>query len=358
MPYFDPSPWRETKSTGTSSASETSCTTLAKRVPFWRYQILGWTLFALFTIPVNFALEDRGSTAVASFVVRDGLSIALTLLMREVYDRAYSRSQDFLWIALTVASVSFGAGLLQLPIFLLFGEVFPSHEENLFKDNPLLGVFHYRTGVFAFWSLLYFMYRRSRDESERELQLLKAQMNPHLLSNALDFIIRETQQLLPKATLMLQALSNYVNYSLLHQKDHFVPMAEEYDALLDFLKLFKAAHQRDIDIGCRLEPSAAETKTAQFLLQPLVENAVKYGLQTGKKPVLVRMKIFLQLNRLIIEVNNTGRWVIPDRNRSFGGIGLSNLRRRLWHLYGRTFKFETLEEEGWVTVRLTLPIVP
>lgn len=92
------------------------------------------------------------------------------------------------------------------------------------------------------------------------------------------------------------------------------------------------------------------------ILQPLAENAVKYGLLTRHPPVAIRLEIRREDPFLVIQVCNTGHWMEPDPYRTSGGIGLTNLRRRLNRVYGRKYCLNTFEEEGWVTVQVFLPI--
>lgn len=149
---------------------------------------------------------------------------------------------------------------------------------------------------------------------------------------------------------------NYLNYSLRHQKDDFLTMGEEYDALMDFLELEKLLFGPKLDIGSQIESSLRSVQVPGVILQPLVENAVKYGLQTRQPPVSVRLDVRTEKSRLVIQVCNTGHWIGPDPNRTFGGVGLNNVQRRLKRIYGRKYRLETFEEEGWVTVRVSLPI--
>ncbi len=341
---------------------------LSKLPAFWKYQIVGWAVYALIAIPVKWAIFHSFSGAIISFY-RELLGVLLTFGMYLVYRQIYGR-----WkissLLLVIIVFSFAGSALEILISFVLHNVVIFEEAGFSNDATRMGVLYYRAAVFAGWSFLYFMFRlisESQDLRDRlaealahyretELQMLRAQMNPHLLANALTNILVGLGRQLPKVAAMVQALGNYLNYSLIHQKDDFVTVSEEYEALTDFLTLEKESFGRKLDIGCRIDDSARSLKVPGVLLQPLVENAVKYGFRTWAPPIVVRLAVSRCESDLLIEVANTGRWVNPDRNRTAGGIGLQNIRRRLQWLYGNKHQIEILEEEGWVTIRILLPI--
>lgn len=294
--------------------------------------------------------------AMESFLFYDGASIALTFGLRAVYIRLTRRSDEFFWLGIAVVVLCICGGFLQAILHWFVGDIFPSEHRTIFGNSVALGIFYFRFGVLVCWSLLYLFIERQREESERELRLLRAQMNPHLLSNAMQHIQAELETRYPKIGEMVQSLMNYLNYSLRHQKDDSITMGEEYDALMDFLELEKLLFGSKLDIGCQIESSIRAVQVPGVILQPLVENAVKYGLQTHHSSVSVRLDVRREKSILVIQVCNTGHWIEPNPDRTSGGIGLDNVRRRLKQIYGRKHRLETFEEEGWVTVRVSLPI--
>ncbi len=92
-----------------------------------------------------------------------------------------------------------------------------------------------------------------------------------------------------------------------------------------------------------------------FTLQPLVENAIKYGQLSGADPLEIQVRIRGAGGGLDIEVANTGHWFdATDRPDSSAGVGLANLRSRLHNIYGDNARLETAESDGWVVVKITL----
>lgn len=323
---------------------------------FLQFQIAVWTVLSLSIFPAKLETESSLYSALASFAIHDGISITLTLGLGAIYQRLYRKYDDVLRFGGVVILCSACAAVIQVFLFWLVGDIFPSERRTIFGSSVSLGIFYFRFGLFSCWSLLYFTIRHQREEAECDLRMLRAQMNPHLLTNALEHVIADLEPVHAKAAEMVQSLMNYFNYSLRHQKDDFVTAGEEYDALRDYIKLEQAYLGRQLDIGSQIEPDTRALKVPGVILQPLVENAIKYGLKTKHSAVSVRIEVKRRDSFLVLEVHNTGRWHSPDPHRISGGIGLDNLHRRLRRLYGRKHQIETFEEEGWVNVRITIPV--
>ena len=157
---------------------------------------------------------------------------------------------------------------------------------------------------------------------------------------------------------MILALSQYLNYSLKYRSEYMVPIHAEVEALNNYMILQEAHLGDTLDFGIRVKDEMRSAKVPGFVLQPLVENAVKYGRETNSGNVWVRVSIYREEANLVIKVSNTGRWVKPDPYRQTGGVGLETIKRQFCRLYPARFTFTTLEEEGWVTVEIKIPFTP
>jgi two-component system, LytTR family, sensor kinase len=154
---------------------------------------------------------------------------------------------------------------------------------------------------------------------------------------------------------MVQALADYLHYSLTHRNDDFVPMGEEYDALMGYLTLERARLDGKLSIDCQIDDEARKALVPGIILQPLVENAVKYGRETSPSPLQLRLHVLRSGPELQIEVSNSGHWIETDSNRSTGGVGLENLQRRLALLYPGQHRLEITREAEHVSVRICIP---
>src|SRR5690606_4695389 len=104
-----------------------------------------------------------------------------------------------------------------------------------------------------------------------------------------------------------------------------------------------------------LDPCLVQVPLPTFLLQPLVENAVKHGLRTqAPSPTMVRVSATRRGNRCVLEVRNDGRWVAEQQPRDAGGsgIGLANLRARLQEQRDREYAFSIGQVGGCVVARI------
>ena len=336
---------------------------------FWRFQLAGWLALTIFTFPLKWVILESIPGAVLISCYRDGLGFLLTIGMREIYRRGYRKKMSKTGLAVMVIVVSLLGGLILTFFSLAFHHLFAFEEEKIFTNAASFAVFYFRTGLCVCWSLLYFGIKLMRestnrelrlvmeqaDRREAELQMLRAQINPHFLFNALNTILFAVEKQKQGVARMVQALTDYLNYSLLHRNDEFVTLGEECDALMDYLALEKARFGETLNLACQIDPETRTTRVPGVFLQPLVENAIKFACETSTSPFIVRLNITRKESGLLIEVCNTGHWITPDPQRTSGGVGLENIRQRLKLLYPGQESLEIVPEEGWVAVRIHLP---
>jgi two-component system LytT family sensor kinase len=344
-----------------------------EKVPlFWRLQIVGWAVFLAATFPTKLLVCGSVSEVIGAFALRDGISFILTLVMRAIYRRVYRCHKEPAWIVGSILVVSSAAALAQLPPYYWFSEIFPYEEKTIFGQFAAAGIVTFRGGQFLGWSILYFGIKiwlekqatQKKFQEERnirqqaELQMLRALINSHFLCNALSSIMETWRLGKPEVGEMLQALSDYLHYSLRHRSDDVVPLSEEIEALKNYLVLQKARLGPGLDFGMQIVEDTRTAKVPGFVLQPLVENAIKYGQESHPRRVTVRVVIIREESRLIIQVLNTGHWIKPDPFRESGGVSLEVIQRKFSWLYPGQSSLTTLEEEGWVTVEIKIPYIP
>ena len=339
------------------------------RIPlFWRFQLVGWLAFTIFSFPSKWVMLETIPASVLVSLYRDGLGFLITIAMREIYQRCYHVKMTKPALVALVGGVSLVSGLILTLFSLGFHEFLDFDAEKTFTPPIIFGIFYFRTGLCLGWSLLYFgikllMERLDRERSlavalaagkDAELQMLRAQMNPHFLFNALNTIQAGLTRAPDSLRPVVQALSDYLSFSLSHRNQSFIPVGEEYDALVAYLAVEKARFRDEIDIECMLDPNIREFPVPGILLQPLVENAISYGRRTSPKPLQLRMQVSrLPTGSLILEVANTGTWVKEDAQQ-FGGIGLGNVRKRMSLLYPDRHRIDMNAENGWVTVKIEI----
>ena len=195
--------------------------------------------------------------------------------------------------------------------------------------------------------------------TEAQLAMLRYQVHPHFLFNALNSLRALIDDDPARARHMVTQLAELFRHSLRTTGDSELTVADEIAAIRNYLDIQKIRFDDDLEVAIEVDPVAATTRLPGFLIHPLVENAVKYGLDTSPPPLRVTIRAARERDRLTIEVANTGRWHDgpPDRERGTG-TGLRNLRERLAHLYPGRHQLEVGEVDGWVRARLELEVAP
>jgi sensor histidine kinase YesM len=221
--------------------------------------------------------------------------------------------------------------------------------------------------LLANWCALYFGYQliRERNSTEfraleaeslalkNELQHLQGQISPHFLFNALNTVMasRDDPEAIDTVT---QALANYLRF-LLRPAATLEPLSRELDALEEYLTVQNVRFGDALVtlIDCDLDVRGVAVPPV--MVQPLVENAIKYGGQTSARPIRVEVAARREGDWLVVEVANTGSWVAAG-GRNTTGTGLRSLERRLRLLVGPTAAVSHAEDNGWVRVRIRVPI--
>ncbi len=197
--------------------------------------------------------------------------------------------------------------------------------------------------------------RLAADLVRLELDLLRAQLEPHFLFNALNSIsglIRSGNN--EGAAEALAELSELLRYAIDSGKSPTVSAEDELSAAEDYLRLQSLRFGDRIRYRIRPELQQSEVPIPPMLLHPLLENAVKHGLAGASTTVDIDVHVASNLDRLTIRVRNTTG--TPAEAASGFGVGLANTRRRLECLYGDRFELTTAVEGAGYDVRLLLPV--
>jgi len=190
------------------------------------------------------------------------------------------------------------------------------------------------------------------------LQLLRYQLNPHFLFNALNSVRALIQEDRKHAKEMITELSEFLRYSLIHRDHTDVPLREELDAIRHYLSIEKKRFEDKLQVKFNIDHEAEEYPILSFLIHPLVENAIKYGMKTSAMPLKIGIDAALQHGDLRVAVTNSGSWLSPlddsARNLEGTGTGLSNVRSRLENAYPGRHRFTVEQSDGCVCVRIEI----
>jgi LytS/YehU family sensor histidine kinase len=195
---------------------------------------------------------------------------------------------------------------------------------------------------------------------ELQLQMLRYQLNPHFLFNALISI----RALIPidgdSAQNMVTQLSDYLRYLLMSRNRLEIAVQEEIEAAQNYLSIEEIRFKEKLMVKTDIDPAIGEYLMPAFLLQPLLENAIKYGMKTSRKPLEIELSAKLKQDLLCFRVSNTGCWVSAEENdipqNASLGVGLHNIRQRLRQRYPGCHSFTINEEQDRVNVIIEIPV--
>lgn len=188
---------------------------------------------------------------------------------------------------------------------------------------------------------------------EAEINMLKAQINPHFLFNALNSISLLTKKAPEKAREMIIKLSDYLRYSLRFGHESTISFKEEIENMERYLEIEKIRFGDKLVYHKEIPPESENFPIPNMILQPLLENAIKHGVYESTEPILIEIKAEVGKNRLHISIeNNYDPESIP---RKGSGIGLKNIDSRLRLTYNRKDLLQYKNENGRFTVELSLP---
>lgn len=191
---------------------------------------------------------------------------------------------------------------------------------------------------------------------EAQLQMLRYQLNPHFLFNALNAInalvvLREDT----KAQTMIQQLSSFLRHSLDSDAIENVTLEDELEMLMLYLNIEKTRFDERLTLEFDIEPKAKKAMVPSLILQPIFENSLKYAVAASETGGSIRMTAQVSNNELDVTITDTGPGINADRVRQGRGIGLSNVQKRLEVAYtsGYTFSAAVNDSAGFsVAIRI------
>ena len=335
-----------------------------KNRAFWLLQGGGWGAYLLLRGLGGLA-NAMGLTFVLPTLIVTATGFSLTLLMAAAYRRIIAMKPVFVW-TLTLLIVAAASGLfsvLEVWAHATFYE--PGWQP---RGVEFLGAILLDFSVLGAWTGLYYginYYLLLAAQSERmlkvaaqansaQLEMLRYQLNPHFLFNTLNSIstlvlLKQTE----KANAMLSRLSSFLRYSLVGGLEGMSTVAQEVEALKLYLEIERTRFEDRLRTRFDIAPNAVDARMPSLLLQPLVENAVKYAVTPQEEGADVHVDARLMGDRLVITITDTGPGLpaggglngeLPA-STSGSGVGLANIRERLAQAYGEDHRFEVESNE-------------
>jgi LytS/YehU family sensor histidine kinase len=317
-------------------------------------------------------LPDQRDVVIFYLVLYAYFAIPLTLLLRLVFNWLRKKSISNWVFALSVFVVVLSAAnLWAIEVYFL---------DRLFEDENTtttpVNLKFYLWELFAdflvllAWSAFYLLiklwyeWQTAKESAEKamllaqssQLQMLRNQINPHFLFNTLSSLralVRIDQK---KAEEMITKISDFLRYSLVNKKDTEVTLKEELDAIRNYFEIERVRYEENLIARFDIDPIAEDYPIPSFLLHSIIENAVKYGMDTSNMPLEIDVKATVFNNTLRVEIMNTGKWIehSDDNYENGTGTGIKNVKERLSFMYPDGYDFKIKKDNGKVSVLLEL----
>jgi hypothetical protein len=335
---------------------------------FLRVNAATWAAIAVVTTLLRVVFYDKLETSFFLTVVLEPAGFTYTWLLHFIYRRFIGRPHRVLLVGVLACGLSLLGG---------FGQSFLADTVRDITDGPIragygtpfMAAFFY-VPVFLAWSIAYFWIgarsaarseslRRSQAETtalRTELRFLQSQLDPHFLFNALNTIAAEIPDRPDTALEMTHAVASYLRIGLERDGNEVCRLRTELEYVKDFLRIQELRFEDHLSCRIDVSEAARETLVPCFILQGLVENAIKHGARDDSGLLVVRVRADRVGDVLTIEVTNRGKLYPLDELGT--GLGIENTRRRLAIAYAGRHDLEIRQKGPEVSVRLRLEGAP
>ena len=335
---------------------------------FWILQIGGWTAYA----PLRFLsglANQMGLEFVAPTLISTLTGFSLTLIMGTLFRMIIGLRQPVVWALSAVIVIIFAALFSAIEVWAVYTFFDPNWDLGGLR---LLGAILVDLYVLTTWATLYFginYYLILRAQSERilllsaqahaaQLKMLRYQLNPHFLFNTLNSIstlvmVGEQQ----RANAMLTRLASFLRYTLVGEATMMVTVDKEVEALKLYLEIEHMRFEERLQVHYDIAVEARGALLPSLLLQPLVENAIKYAVAPSETGARISLSARTVQDRLKLVLSDTGPGMGSSVVPSSSGVGLANIRDRLQQAYGEDHSIEITENmPHGVVVTITVPL--
>lgn len=341
-----------------------------KNRAFWNLHSAGWAGAVILRAASGIA-QGQPVSFLVPILISAVTGYSITLLLSVIY-RFLIDQRPFITWSLTFVSVSLATlGYAYLDVWVL-QTIRDGVDETPFAQLWLAAIY-INSVLLAAWSALYYainyfvraeeqadqMMRLEAQATSAQLTMLRYQLNPHFLFNTLNSIstlvlLKQTDQ----ANAMLSRLSSFLRFTLINEAAAKVPLTQEIETLKLYLDIEKMRFEERLRTYFTIESSVENALVPSLLLQPLVENAIKYAVTPKEEGADISVTAQLVGQRVRIIVSDTGPGLQPgQQDQSLStGVGMANTRERLSQAYGEDQRFEYyVKADGGFEVLLELP---
>jgi sensor histidine kinase YesM len=339
-----------------------------KNRAFWILQSIGWSGYFFLRSLSGFA-NSMGWMWLIHTLLLTATGYSLTLLLASLFRRLI-RMKPVLTLILSLAAVMLASSAFSVIETWSYATFLKPNSKPVGVEY--LGAILLNFSLLSAWAALYYginyfllleeqIDQRERLESQAstaQLAMLRYQLNPHFLFNTLNSIstlvlLKQTE----RANAMLARLSSFLRYTLANEPTAKVTLAQEVETLKLYLEIEKMRFEDRLRPHFRIEPDTIGARLPSLLLQPLIENAIKYAVTPSEHgaDMWITATREGQAVRLEVADNGDGGGAEVSASQSTG-VGLANIRDRLAQAYGATHRFETKKnDKGGFSVIVEIP---
>lgn len=331
-----------------------------KNRAFWNLHSAGWGGAAILRSASTIANGQPFSLLVPvliSAVTGFSISLILSVIFRNIIDRRPIITWTITGVSVTVATLIYG----YIDVWVL-QTIREGADETPFAQL-LVGAIFLNGVLLVAWSALYYAinyFVRAEEQADQllrleaaatsaQLTMLRYQLNPHFLFNTLNSIstlvlLKQTEQ----ANAMLSRLSSFLRFTLINEAAAKVSLSQEVETLKLYLDIEKMRFEERLRTRFNIDENVSEALVPSLLLQPLVENAIKYAVTPQEEGADISIDARRVGDRVRMIVSDTGPGLqssLPDPKLSTG-VGMANTRERLLQAYGDDQRFDSYTRSG------------
>jgi len=343
---------------------------------FWTLQICGWLGYSIVVFMAiihpqfddpNFNLTGQLFNLLIETLSGFLLSVLLWGIIRKTVHRPLNQTLFFSFLSAALLGLVFNVIKLASYKTVVYGQVW-YQELNLLEFG---GWFLFSLTTMFVWTAIFFvmlyntklqkehemLLRAQNAAKEAQLQMLRYQLNPHFMFNTMNaistLIYKHDNQ---TAGEMLDKLCTFFRYSLEQKSDQKVTLKKELELLDLYLSIEKVRFADKLTVDWRIENESLTALVPTMLLQPIVENAIKYSIEASKQNGKIKITTTLDGQKVCISIKDSGSDT-KYKNDSGFGIGLKNTKERLAAMYNDNYQFSIAHREEGTQVSLTIPYV-
>jgi len=314
---------------------------------YWILNVAGWAGYVT-TAYIGALAHEKPDSYISVISATALAGFLLTIAMRYVYRRLWARTPAAIAVGVILTSYSLALGWRWLSNSLYFSWVKDAWQPEHFTDY-LAGVMS-SFYILLCWSGLYFgikYYQQLQEQTERalaataaahqaQLKMLRYQLNPHFLFNTLNaistLILDRSNE---TANLAVSRLSDFLRYTLDNDPMKRVTLGSELGAIKLYLEIEKVRFGDRLVVREEVEANAMSALLPSLILQPLVENAIKYAISPSEDGGTLKISAKVHGGMLMLQLADNGPGLGSGTKRQKScGVGLKNTRERLQQIYG------------------------